>query len=143
MRAYQQKKLKETEEIDVSFADQNVAANEKSCQTEVKSFGKMCTQTDVLRRKVYHASSQTEDFDYLFTSNKKVVEILNFVFELVSLSVSRRSQSLSPFEELVLVLIKLRLDVPFQDLAYRFNISVSTVSRTFHSWLMIMDMMLS
>lgn len=64
----------ETEEIDVSFADQNVPANEKSFQTEVKSFGDMCTQTDGLRRKLYHASSQTEDFDYLFTSNKKVVE---------------------------------------------------------------------
>lgn len=48
----------ETEEIDVSFADQNVAANEKSCQTEVKSFGEMCTQTEVLRRKLYDASSQ-------------------------------------------------------------------------------------
>ena len=126
----------------------------------------MCTQADIIRRKVYHASSRTEDFDYLFTSNKKVVEfdeeffrnsddkvlfytglpsyeILNFVFELVSPSVSRRSQSLSPFQELVLVLIKLRLDVPFQDLAYRFNISVPTVSQTFHSWLMIADIRLS
>ena len=115
MRAYQQKKF-------VSFADQNVAANEISCPTEVKSFGEMCTQTDVLLRKLYHASSLTEDFDYLFTSNKKVVEfdeeffrnsdnkvlfytglpsyeILNFVFELVSPSVSRCSQSLSPFQE--------------------------------------------
>ena len=156
----------ETEEIDVSFTDQNVAANEKSCQTEVKSFGEMCTQTDVLRCKLYHASSQTEDFDYLFTSNKKVIEfdeeffwnsddkvlfytglpsyeILNFAFELVSPSVSRRYQSLSPFQELVMVLIKLRLDVPFQDLAYRINISVPTVSRTFHSWLMTMDIRLS
>lgn len=67
----------------------------------------MCTQTDVLRRKFYDASSQTEDFDYLFASNRKVIEfeeeyfrhsdakvlfytglpsyeILNFVFELVS-----------------------------------------------------------
>ena len=83
-----------------------------------------------------------DSFDYLFTSNKKVdefdeeffrnsddivlfytdlpsYEILNFVFELVSSSDSRCSQSLSPFQELVMVLIKLRLDIPFQDLAYR------------------------
>ena len=147
----------------MSFADQNV---EKSCQAEVKRFGEMCTQTDILRHKLYHASSQTEDSDYLFTSNRKVIEfdeeffrnsddkvlfytglpsyeILNCVFELVSLSVSHCSQSLSPFQELVMVLIKLRLDVPFQDLAYRFNISVPTVSRTFHSWLMTMDIRLS
>ena len=156
----------ETEEIDVSFADQDIAENEKSCQIEVKSFGETCTQTDVLRRKFYDASSQTDDFDYLFASNRKVIEfeeeyfrnsddkvlfytglpsyeILNFVFELVSPSVSRRSQSLSPFQEFVMVLIKLRLDVPLQDLAYRFNISVPTVSRTFHSWLMTMDIRLS
>ena len=118
----------------------------------------------VLRRTFYavnfDASSQTEDFDYLFASNRKVIEfeeeyfrnsddkvlfytglpsyeILNFVFELVSLSVSRRCQ------EFVMVLIKLRLDVPLQDLAYRFNISVPTVSRTFQSWLMTVDIRLS
>ena len=119
----------ETEEIDVSFAEQNIAENEKSCQTEVESFGKMCTKTDFLRRKFYDASSQTEEFHYLFASNKKVIEfdeeyfrnsddkvlfytglpsyqILNFVFELLSPSVSRRSQSLSPFQEFVMVLIK-------------------------------------
>ena len=152
----------ETGEMEVSFAEQNIAENEKSCQTEVKSFGKMCTKTDFLRRKFYDASSQTEEFDYLFASNKKVIEfdeeyfrnsddkvlfytglpsyqILNFVFELVSPPVSRRSQSLSPFQEFVMVLIKLRLDVPFQDVAYHFNISVPTVSRTFHFWLMTMD----
>lgn len=66
--------IQETGEIDVSFADQSIAENEKSCQTEAKSFGDMCTQTDVLRRKLYNASSQTEDFDYLFTSNKRIVE---------------------------------------------------------------------
>ena len=70
-------------------------------------------------------------------------EILNFVFELVSPPVSHRSQSLSPFQEFVMVLIKLRLDVPLQDLGYRFNISVPTASRTFHSWLMTMDIRLS
>ena len=156
----------ETEEIDISFADQNIAENEKSCHTEVKSFGEMCSQTDVFRHKFYDASSQTKDFDYLFASNKKVIkfdkeyfrnsedkvlfytglpsyEILNFVFELVSPSVSCRSHSLSPFQEFVMVLIKLRLDVPLQDLACHFNISVPTVSRTFHSWLMTMDIRLS
>ena len=38
-----------------------------------------------------------------------------------------------------MVLIKLRLDVPLHDLDYRFNFSVPTVSRTFQSWLMTMD----
>ena len=91
------------------------------------------------------------DEDYFRNSNDKVLfytglpshQILNFVFELVSPSVSRRSQSQSPFQEFVMVLIKLRLDVPLQDLAYAFNISVPTVSTTFHSKLMTMDIRLS
>ena len=52
------------------------------------------------------------------------------MFELVSPFASCHSQTLSPFQEFVMVLIKLRLDVPFQDLAYRLNISVPTVSIT-------------
>ena len=159
-----------TEEIDVSFADQYIDENEKSSQTEVKYFAEMSTQTDGLARtpniKYYDASSQTDDFNYLFKSNEKVTdfdedyfrnsddkvlfytglpsyEILNFVFELVSQFAPRRSQTLSPFQEYIMVLIKLRLDVPYQYLAYRFNISVPTVSRTFHSWLTTMDIRLS
>lgn len=39
--------------------------------------------------------------------------------------------ALTKFQKLVLVLMKLRLNLPVQDLAYRFNVSKSTVSRTF------------
>ena len=42
-----------------------------------------------------------------------------------------------------MVLIKLRLNVPFQDRAFRFDVSLSTVSRTFSAWMMFMDIRLS
>ena len=159
-----------TEEFVLSYGEQELGENEKCRQAEVKSFDEMSTQTEVLTRtpklKSYDASSQTDEFDYLFNTNKKVTdfgkeyfwnsdnkvlfyiglpsyEILNFVFELVSPSASRRSKTLSPFKEFVMVLIKLRLNVPFQDLAYQLNISVPTVSWTFHSWLITMDIRLS
>jgi len=48
------------------------------------------------------------------------------VFKHVSPHVSRRSLNLDSFQEFVMVLMKLRLNVPFQDLAYRFMISLST-----------------
>ena len=32
-------------------------------------------------------------------------------------------------------MMRLRLNLPFQDLAYRFNISTSTASRTFDKWI--------
>ena len=53
------------------------------------------------------------------------------VFEHVSSDVSRQTQNVSRFQEFVMVLIKLRLNVPLQDLAYRFAVSVTTVSRIF------------
>ena len=41
-----------------------------------------------------------------------------------------------------MVLIKLRLNVPLQDLAYRFMVSVTTVSRIFLFWMVVMDVSL-
>ncbi|CAH3159156.1 unnamed protein product [Porites lobata] len=66
-------------------------------------------------------------------------EILMVAFEHVSPHVTRKTHSLSRFQEFVMVLMKLRLNVPFQDLAYRFMVSVPTVSRIFSSWLVVMD----
>ena len=87
------------------------------------------------------AGSQTEEFDYMFMPagyqapdqeyfdfDAKVrfytglpsYEVLMVFFEHVSLHVSRQTQNLSRFQEFVMVLIKLRLNVPLQDLAYRF-----------------------
>lgn len=41
------------------------------------------------------------------------------------------------FQEFVMVLIKLQLNVPFQDLAYCLDISLSSVSRIFNSWIAV------
>ena len=119
---------------------------------------KDCPRTD--------ASTQTEEFDYLFTQpstskpfdqnyfrndNTKVsfytglptYEVLEATFNHVSPFVKRRTQNLTLFQEMIMVLMKLRLNGPHQDLAYRFGVSQSTVSRTFAHWLFIMDVRLS
>ena len=44
---------------------------------------------------------------------------------------ARLVRTLSLDDELFLTLMKLRLDCPFQDLAMRFRMSVSVVSRVF------------
>ena len=71
------------------------------------------------------------------------MEVLIKTFSFVSRHVNRRSLSLSKFQEFVLVLIKLRLAFPHQDLAYRFNVSRPVVSRILLTWLIIMDVCLS
>ena len=50
-------------------------------------------------------------------------------------STKGRPRLLSPLEEFFLVLVRLRLGLFEQDLAYRFGISQSTVSRIFNTWI--------
>ena len=64
------------------------------------------------------------------------------VFEHVSSLVSRQTQNLSCFQEFVMILVKLRVNVPLQDLACRFMVSVTTVSRIFSYWMVVMDVRL-
>ena len=49
---------------------------------------------------------------------------------------------LSPFQEFVASLIKLRLNTPLQDLAYKFQVSLSTISRIVLKWVTNMDIRL-
>ncbi|XP_067057267.1 uncharacterized protein [Acropora muricata] len=67
------------------------------------------------------------------------MEVLMVVFEHVTSHVTRQTRSLNRFQEFIIVLIKLRLNAPLQDLAYRFVVSVSTISRIFSHWILAMD----
>ena len=68
-------------------------------------------------------------------------EVLCAVFDFVVPPATLKTK-LSFFQEFVLTIIKLRLDLPFKDLAYIFGISVTTVSHIFCKWLTIMDVRL-
>lgn len=56
---------------------------------------------------------------------------------------STSTHALCQFQEYMLVLIRLRLNVPLQDLAYRFKISVATASRIFNRWIDVMRVRLN
>ena len=49
-----------------------------------------------------------------------------------------RPRSLSPMDEFFLTLVRLRLGLLEQDIAYRFGVSQSTISRVFTSWINFM-----
>ena len=73
-----------------------------------------------------------------FYTGLPTYKVLETTFINVSPFIRRRTQCLTLFQEMTMVLMKLRLNVPHQDLAQ------STLSRTFaHSWLFIMDVRLS
>ena len=50
---------------------------------------------------------------------------------------------LNNFQEFIMVLMKLRLDVPHLDLAYRFDVSRTFAPRVISAWLVIMDVRVS
>ena len=107
-------------------------------------------------------ATQTEEFDYLFRNfsvsqpfdetyfandNEKVrfytglpaYDVLQTVYKYVLPFVVRKSPTLSKF----LTLMKLKLNMPMQDLAYRFGISLPTVSRIFLAWMVVLDVQLA
>ena len=132
--------------------------------TQTEESGETSTASQV--STVMDAETQTEEYDYLldarpngykapdkdfFDSDEKVRfytglpsgEILMAVFEHFTKSINHRTQSLNRFQEFIILLIKLRLNVFFQEFAYRFVVSISTVSRIFSSWMVVMDSRLS
>ena len=118
------------------------------------------TQTVISDFKVKiqtRAATQTDEFEYLlketvvqpsteeyFVKNEDRVrfytglpgfDVLNTTFCFVTPFVSQKSKTLILFQEFVMVLDKLRLNVPLQDLAFRLGASLSTLSRTFTAWM--------
>ena len=57
------------------------------------------------------------------------------VFLLLSSHMTPLHTSLTLRDELVVLLVKLRLNLPFQDLTYRWRISTSTITRMFYKWI--------
>ena len=116
------------------------------------------TQTTALRVKIAQNAETQTQFEYLF---KQAVlqpfteeyfvnhddrvrfyigfpgfDVLKATFPFISPFVTQRSKSLSLFQEFIMVVL-------LQDLAYRFGISLTTVSRNFSTQLTVMDIRLS
>ena len=146
----------ETEQVEPSCSttgSKNEATVESVDEPEeiaVASSSNAETQTEEFEYMFYKPTYRAPDREY-FKSDDKVrfytglpsYQVLIATFNHVAPHVSRRTQMLDPFQEFVMVLMKLRLNMPFQDLAYRFMVSVPTVSRNFWSWVNAMDNRLS
>ena len=53
--------------------------------------------------------------------------------------VNRNPTIFTDFQEFMIVMAKLRLDSPLQEFAYKFDVSVATVSQILLKWLAILD----
>lgn len=61
--------------------------------------------------------------------------LFTIVFDYVSGTISKSITKLSLKDELFIFLVKLRLNLCFEDIAYRAGVSHSTISRIFYKWL--------
>ena len=89
-------------------------------------------------------NDQTFGAEQFFDSTQKVmyytglpnIEVLRALHEFCLKVVTRNNNSsLTTFQELVLTLCRLRLNLNVKDIAYRFGMSVPSVSKIFHKWL--------
>ena len=65
------------------------------------------------------------------------------MYQNVSAFVLRKSPTLSKFQEFMLTLMKLKLNMPMQDFAYRFGILLPTVLRIFLASMLVLDVQLA
>lgn len=119
-----------------------------------RDIANMESRIEDLSTSVYklHKAPVSSSFDVNeFTNNDDRVryytglpnfKVLTLVFEFLKEHVPH-GNSLQPFQEFMLVLAKLRLNLGLQDLAYRCGIHVGTVSRILHKWISIMSIRLT
>ena len=117
-------------------AEGSLSEPSKDAETQTEEFAYMFYKLtyQALDREYFRSDDKVRFYTGL-PSHKVLVATLNHVMP----HMRRRTQTLDPFQKFIMVLIKLRLNVPFQDLAYRFLVSVSTVSQNFWSWITAMD----
>jgi hypothetical protein len=66
------------------------------------------------------------------------------IFNIVSSAIPHHSaMKLTSFEWFILTMMRLRLDLPYFDLGYRFGVSDTTASRIFSKWISVMELRLS
>ena len=138
---------------DINFSDGEIPKNNFNCQTDLTSpmITSMEQELIRLRQENYEMKTSLESFSFcensFSTSDERVrfytglpnyiilITLYNFIGAHVTVS-SRNS--LTKFQQFIMVLMHLRLNLSVQYLAYRFHISKSTVSRTFLQWIDIL-----
>ena len=98
----------------------------------------LASANKMLSAKVFGRESlRGSDAKVHYFTGLQSYEILEIVFEFVTsrLPDSFASSSCNIFDQFLLVMMRLRLNVGVQDLGYRFDIHPSTVCRYFSKWL--------
>uniref|UniRef100_L7M0T8 Putative tick transposon n=1 Tax=Rhipicephalus pulchellus TaxID=72859 RepID=L7M0T8_RHIPC len=132
------------------FFFSSVSLSEATCQTELCGSeidhmqARISSLEEELKETKAAAASasftkealQGKDDKVTFYTGLPSFALLMSLFQLVKSHMSHTGRnSLTQFQEMLLFLMRLRLGCQFQDLAFRFDVSLSTASRIFEKWL--------
>ena len=136
--------IEEIEEVrdDEDVVDFSISANSDKCiQTD------LACEESILNFKDQDYGSEKwfiDDDKTSFFTGLPTTFILKTVFNLVVENVNHDPRSsLSQFQQFTMMLMRLKLNVPLQLLAYHFNISKPTVSKLVNKWIEISFVKLS
>ena len=101
-----------------------------SCTQLMQENGKLLKSTATLSQESMKCNEDKVQFYTGLPNYATLILIIQFVTNGLPLK-----GKLSHFQQILLVLMKLRLNLEEQDLAYRFSVSQSTVSRVFRKWM--------
>ena len=138
-------------EFDCNHCEQTVEQPTVSVMTDVtmESISRLESECITLREENQKLNIELQGLktpDNFLDSPSKVcyftglpsIAVLRAVFDFVSPCVSTSRSSLPPFQQFVIVLMKLRLNVDNELLSSIFHVHASTVSRYFKKWIDVM-----
>ena len=118
-------------------------------QSTVQSVERLLAENRTLSKSVpvtrpFSEEFFSEDADVRFYTGLYSLDMLKCAFDHVSSGMAKSVRTkLSPFQEMVVALVKLRLDTPLYDLACRMGVDSSTISRILLKWFTAMHIRLN
>ena len=159
------------ESIDLSDnINDDIDNHNKCCQTENIVLAEKCCQTDLDMAQLGRQQTYMQHITDELSSTKEQLlstqltedsfrdhddktkcytgipsfSLLMHILNLIAPHIKRNTpNALCQFQEFLVVLIRLKLNSPLQDLAYRFHISVPTAHRVFDRWIHVMSVRLN
>lgn len=112
-----------------------------SCNTDLKisdieKLEQSKTKFSKLQNKVHYFNLSEKSFDghedmLIYYTGLESFGFLNLILDHIKPDLTSKNQRLIKFQKLLLCLMKLRLNLPFKDIGFRFNITCSTASLIF------------
>ena len=116
-------------------------SSSQSATITQQQMSSIAQQSQQKKAELTALSLKGDDKKVRFYTGLPNYEVFEKVYKLMEplLSKDDKKSTISLFDELLMVLVKLRLGVPNQDLGYRFHVSSSWVSVVFHKWITLMS----